>query len=141
MSYHKPRIKITMSFAEVVKALSRTDDGGYNPGAVSVLTQIVAYASQIDPDDCFGPLGPMMGLDNLDCYGSRIWMLYKDVCGQNTHAMLGVLRAVQLGFTTDWEVNAAIDRKTTLDIPALLAQVKERLPNFMIEPAKEVTSQ
>jgi hypothetical protein len=141
MSYDRPRLQLTMTLADAIKAFSRTDDGGYNPGAVSVLTQIVAHAERIDPDDCFGPLGPMMGLDNLDCYGSRIWMLYKDVCGQNLHAMLGVLRAVQLGFTTEREVNASIDRRAALDVPALLAQVKERLPNFVIEPTKEATPQ
>jgi hypothetical protein len=46
-----------------------------NPGAVTVLTQIV----QNDPD----PREIFNTLDDMNIYGSRIWLGYKDYCGED----------------------------------------------------------
>ena len=129
MSYENPRIKLEMSMMDVIMALT---DG--NPGAIRVCSEIVQQASGIDPNSALGPLGALFSLDNLDCYGPRIWMFYKDVCGQNLNTMIGVMRASGMGFTSDRKINAAIDGdKGALDIPALLTKLKERLPAFQIE--------
>lgn len=131
MSYNNPRLTLDMTGMDMILAMSEG-----NPGAVTVLAEVFKRAASIDPDSALGQLGVLCGLDNLDCYGSRIWMLYKDVCGQNLNHMLGLLRANQLGYVTDREINQAIDGdQSTLDLPALLVQVKERLPRFVMEAA------
>ncbi len=101
-----------------------------NPGAARVMADIMKQIDVIDPDSALGPLGPLCTLDNLDCYGPRIWMLYKNVCGENLIDTVGVLRAAQLGIVGDTDINAAIDGKTPLDVADTLAKVRERLPSF-----------
>lgn len=130
MGYQNPRINdLSMSFMDIMLALAEG-----NPGAARVLTDLVTNATAIDPDSALGPLGPLCALDNLDCYGPRIWMFYKDVCGQDIHKMMGVMRACQMGFTSSGEINRAIDGDTAaLNIPGLLAELKKRLPAFAIE--------
>ena len=126
MSYENPRIEMHMTMIDIVTTLSEG-----NPGAISVLMQILVNNQRIDPDDCFGPLGPLFELDNLDCYGSRIWMLYKDVCDGNLIDMLGVLRAIQLGFINQEKIQHAIDNYGEgIDPKNLTKLVKERLPLF-----------
>jgi hypothetical protein len=131
MSYDHPRIDIAKSMLEIMMAM-----GEGNPGAIQVLCKLIEQAPTIDPDSALGSLGPLCMLDNLDIYGSRIWMLYKDVCGQDINKMMAVLRACQMGFTSDRYINAAIDGdRARLDIPALLAQLKKSLPKFQVEGA------
>lgn len=130
MSYDNPRIKsLNMTAVDVIVALA---DG--NPGAVSVMMQMLKEGERIDPDNAMGGFGNLLSLDSLDCYGPRIWMFYKDVCGQSLHAMLGLMRAYQLGFLSQDKLNAAIDGdRASVDVPALLAKVKERPPAFQTE--------
>lgn len=126
MSYDKPRINdFNMSMSDVVYALS---DG--NPGAITVMAQMIEQNARIDPDDAFGALGPLMALDTLDVYGSDIWMLYKDVCGHSLVEMLAVLRANQLGFLEETVLKSAIAGETKLDTFAILKQVQKRLKAF-----------
>ncbi len=134
MSYSNPRIKdLNMSTMDVLVTMAEG-----NPGASRVLADLWQQNEAIDPDSALGSMGGIFALDNLDCYGSRIWMLYKDVCGQNLPAMVGVLRAVQLGLTSGVKLNEAIDgNHTAIDLPDLLAAVKDRLPNIgLAERAK-----
>jgi hypothetical protein len=130
MSYQNPRLKdLSKSLLDIMVDFSEG-----NPGACRVLAELVSQAPEIDPDSALGPLGPLCALDNLDCYGPRIWMFYKDVCGQSIHTMMGVMRACQMGFTSDRKINAAIDGdKSALDIPDLLTKLKARLPAFATE--------
>lgn len=131
MSYENPRIEMNMTILDIVVALSEG-----NPGAINVLMEIVLNNPRIDPDDTFGPLGPLFELDNLDCYGSRIWMLYKDVCKHNLVEMLAVLRAIQLGFVENTVVQHAIENYGEgLNPGILLKHVQMRLPNFGVENA------
>lgn len=129
MSYENPRINdLAMTLPEIVAKLA---DG--NPGAVSAMIACIQSASAVDPDSAFGPLSPLLSLDTLDCYGSSIWMFYKDVCGCDAKKMLGLMRANQFGFVSNHALRAAIaERGRGLDIPALLSKVKERLPAFDI---------
>ncbi len=54
MSYDNPRIRLETSAQDIIVAMSEG-----NPGAVSVLIQIVKSAEAIDPDSALGWLGPM----------------------------------------------------------------------------------
>lgn len=125
MSYSKPRITLGMSVGDIVYAITEG-----NPGAIRVVMELIEKGPKIDPDNALGPIGPLLNLDTLDCYGSRIWMLYKDVCGQDLVKVEGVLRAIGFGYTSDAAVNAAIDGTGKIDVDALLTQVRERLPRF-----------
>jgi hypothetical protein len=102
-----------------------------NPGALNVLTKILEDGAKIDPDDFMGSYGAIFRLDTLGIYGSRIWMLYKDVCKHDIVATLGVLRASQLGIVKRSILNHAIDNSGDgLDVQDALDKVKTELPNF-----------
>ena len=126
MSYEHQRIaNLNMSFADIAVKLSEG-----NPGALSVIVKLAQRATEIDPASALGPIGPLFGLDNLACYGSRIWMLYKDVCREDLVKMMAVLRAVQFGFVSDEAVTRAIDGDVSFNPAGLLDMVRERLPDF-----------
>ncbi len=126
------RIKATDTARDVFLKLSEeTPNGGaFNPGGLNVCMQIMEKGAKIDPD-CPFPLLALLSFDTLGIYGSRIWMLYKDVCKQDLTATLGMLRGHQLGFITKQDLNHAIDNYGDgLDVEAVLEQVRERLPEF-----------
>ena len=124
----------------VMSAVVKMSDG--NPGALTVMVGLIKDGGKIDPNSFMGGFGNVMDLDTLRIYGPRIWMLYKDVCGQDLRVMCAVLRAWQLGFVTDSAINAALDNEpwrkseTSLDLDALVVKVEERLPEFQrVQPA------
>lgn len=107
-----------------------------NPGALTVLMQVMEQAERIDPDSFGGPVMVLMHLDELGFHGPRVWMLYKDVCGESVSRMMGALRAVQLGIISDNTLKAAVENYGRgLDLEAALAAVKARLPRFQLEVA------
>lgn len=123
------RIELTDTTMEILMKMSEG-----NPGAVSVLAKMLKEGGTVDPDGFMGGLGAILSLDTLGIRGHKIWMLWKDVSGQKLGIMLGLLRANQLGFLSKAGLLHAIEnRGAGLDIPALLAQVKERLPAFQID--------
>ena len=104
-----------------------------NPGAINVLMQFITKAPMIDPKSCMGGLGPILMLDSCNIYGSRIWMLYKDVCNENIVATIAVIRATQLGIITKSTLNTAIDNYGKgIDVNTIMSKVKEELPDFNI---------
>lgn len=103
-----------------------------NPGGLTVLMQIYQNTKSIDPDCLLDWMGPFANLDNMECYGHKIWMLYKDICNQNLSKMIAVLRATQLGLTSPSAVIDAIDGRLSLDVDDLTKQVQELLPNFKV---------
>lgn len=120
------RIKLTDT---VMSAVIKMSEG--NPGAIRVCAELIKEGGNIDPDSFMGGFGNVMDLDTIRIYGSRIWMLYKDVCGEDLRVMCAILRAWQLGFLRDTALNNAIDNMGKgIDVPALVAQVEERLPKF-----------
>jgi len=123
------RIKdLSMSLLDVMVIMSDR-----NPGAVTVMIEMMDKTDAIDPDAVLGGLGSIVSLDTHSIYGPRIWMFYKDVCKQNMNTMLGLLRAAQLGFLSENKLNHGIDYYGDgLDIPDLLAQVKKQLPKFVL---------
>jgi len=101
-----------------------------NPGAATVLMQVMQTASAVDPENAFGPLGPMLSLDTYAIYGSKIWVLYKEVCEQDIVRFLGVLRATQMGIISLKDVNRAIENPSTMNVGSVMVALKERLPSF-----------
>ena len=121
----KNKIELTDNGMDMLLKLSEG-----NPGALSVCMQVLEKGSKIDLDSA-SPIITLLTFDDLGIYGSRIWMLYKDVCHEDLTNMLGVLRGHQLGYVTEWQLNHAIDhRGNGLDVESVLSQVKEFLPNF-----------
>jgi agmatine/peptidylarginine deiminase len=124
------RIELTDTTIDVITKMS-----GGNPGALTVCMEILEHGAAIDPDAAMGGLGALLSLDTCGIYEHRIWMLYKDACGENLSKMLAIERACQLGFITRDELNHAIDnRGNGIDVDDLVLQVKERLPAFVIVP-------
>lgn len=119
----------------VGSALSKMSDG--NIGAITVLGRIIKEGGAIDPDDLMGGFGNVLSLDTIGLYGSSIWLLYKDICGEDLRMMVGVLRAWQLGFISDRELRRAVEgaragleNPPKIDVSALVAKVEEKLPAF-----------
>jgi len=120
------RIKLSDSIEDVMAKIS-----GGNPGALTVCMNILKHAEEIDPDALVGGLAALLSLDTHGIYDCRIWMLYKDVCGEDLPTMLAVNRACQLGIISKDILNAAIDDYGNgIDIPDVVRQVKARLPAF-----------
>lgn len=70
-------------------------------------------------------------MDTLGIYGSRIWMLYKDVCGEDLVKTIAILRSYQLGFLNEVELNFAIDNYGRgVDVDRLMEKVTDHLTNF-----------
>lgn len=109
---------------------------GGNPGALNVLMRLMAEAGAIDPDDIMGGMGSVLFLDTLNIYEEKIWMLYKDICGEDIVKVVGLLRACQLGYLPQKELTSAINhpggygQMEASRIDELMKKVRERLPNF-----------
>ncbi len=125
MSYEHPRIQLTDTVLSAVKKMA-----GGNPGAITVLMIMIKEVPTIDPQALMGGMGVVMSLDTEDIYEERIWMLYKDVCGQSIVKTLACLRASQLGFISTTQLDQAIDGMGDLDVDDLLVKVKKRLDGF-----------
>lgn len=123
------RIEMNDTFLDIAVKLAEG-----NPGAATVIMQLFEKAAKIDPQDFMGSFGSILFLDTLHIYGSRIWMLYKDVCKHNVVSMVAMLRAVQLGIINTSTLNHAIDNYGAgLDVDATLAKVKKRLDQFDVQ--------
>lgn len=126
------RIVPFMSTGDVVIAMSEG-----NPGALSTCMELLSHGDRIDPDAIMGGgISALLSLDTLGIYGSRLYMLWNDVCKREIELVLALLRACQLGGlagVTGATLNHAIDhRGDGLDIAAALEAVKEKLPLFAI---------
>lgn len=112
-----------------VTILMKMSEG--NPGALTALMRMMKEGAEIDPVSAFGGLGGILALDTHGIYGSRIWMLYSDVCDKDLTKMLGVLRGVQLGLLDEAAMQRAIDDfGAGLDVDAVVKLVKTELPEF-----------
>ena len=119
------RVMLSDSIMDVCLKLSEG-----SPGAITVLGETLKQAAFIDPDAAM-PLLHVLDFDTLGIYGSRIWMLYKDVCKQDMVSMLAVLRAWQLGILHETVVHHAIDNMGEgINVPDIVDKVKAELPNF-----------
>ena len=102
-----------------------------NPGAITVLGRLQREHAQIDPQNMMGWLGVVISLDSYGIYGSRIWMLYKDVCKEDLVNMVGIMRAVQMGLMSEKYLNDYIDNNPDgVHLPTVLDAVREKLSEF-----------
>lgn len=126
----KTKIELSDSMQDVVVKMSEG-----NPGAVRVCCELLKDGAQIDPDSALGGFGAILALDSLGLYGSKIWMLYKDVCDCNLALMLAVLRGHQLSFLSKSELLHAVENNGAgIDLDGICVKVFDRLPHF--DPAK-----
>lgn len=98
-----------------------------NPGALTVLIGLATQGAEFDPKSALGGLGPILALDEAGIYGSQIWVLYKDVCGESLETLTLFLRSVQLGYTDRQTVIDAANGRSTFDPIGAVAAVRERL--------------
>jgi hypothetical protein len=116
----------------IMSAIVKMSDG--NPCGVVVMREAALHAEEIEPMAIMGGFAPLLSLDTLGVYGSRIWMLYKNVCKEHLPTMLAVLRAWQLGGLSADKLDHAIDHYGEgIDLDVVKAAVKERLPEFNLE--------
>jgi hypothetical protein len=101
----KVRIDSEMTVVQTVSALAEG-----NPGALSVCVDILKL----------GSVAPLLLIDSFGIYGSKIWMLYKDVCGQSVSGVIALLQAVQLGELSEDTLHHAIENYGAgIDVPAI----------------------
>ena len=127
-----PRLNMEMSLMDMI-----IDVAEGNPGAAVAMVECAKIATVVDPTSFMGPFTAVLPLDELDIYGPRVGMLYKDVCNYDASDMIAVLRAVQLGYLTPEELSSMIDGRYLREniddrqhVHALRAKVEERLPEF-----------
>lgn len=121
----------------IMSAVLKLAEG--NPGAITVLAEIIKYGACVDPDALFGQtsLAYSLNLDSQHIYGSYIWVLYKNVCQENIVKFMAVLRAVQLGLISAEEVYYAILNQGICiqsSLEQISNKVKKRLPSFDSKP-------
>jgi len=115
-----------------MQMIMKLSDG--NPGALTVCMNAFQNSSTIDPIGALGGLAPMLAMDTVGIYGPRIWMLYKDVCGERLPYFLAMLRGWQLGLLSEAALNTAIDNYGKgIDVDGIAAKVCERIPEFQID--------
>lgn len=126
------RCQLTDSLMDCVVKIS---DG--NPGAVTVLAKLYKECPTIDPDAAMGGFIHILALDDMEIYGSNIWILYKDVCEENIVNFITLLRAKQLGIITkDKLVELSKDNPQTYPkqhydyLHEMYTKVCLELPNF-----------
>ncbi|QSW90730.1 hypothetical protein J0383_07940 [Flavobacterium endoglycinae] len=115
-----------------MKAVVKMADGNY--GAVTPLLELLE-SDHIDPDNALGGIGVLLFLDSLGIYGTDLYVLYSDICGQDIVKMIAVLRATQMGIFETWTLKDACSRqdfsgRDLVPVNELYEKVKERLPRF-----------
>lgn len=123
-------VRITSPDINLTEAIKLIADN--NPGALEALVQSTEIAEKVDPDDWAGPFAAIIQCDSLEIYGSKIYIIWNDICSRDTVKFLAVLRAAQLGILRRKELYQAIkdEHDHKLDHDTIMAQVQERLPNF-----------
>lgn len=122
---HGQRIELGNDLENIFAKLS---DG--NSDALRVCLEIFRKTTSIDPY-ILGGFGYLFYLDTFGIYGSRIWMLYKDICGESLVDMLGLLKAVRFEYLSKSVLDHAIDNcGDGLDVQDYVKKVKEKLPKF-----------
>lgn len=131
------KIKLTDN---AITASMKMADG--NMGATQVIMSIIVEGSKIDPDNALGGMGVLLSLDDMEIYGSDIYVLHNDICERDLVKTVAVLRARQLGFISESTIKDASSRqdrsgKSMIDVDDLYKKVKEYLPNFNPQPIED----
>lgn len=105
-----------------------------NPGAIVALTEVMLVYKEVDPDSAFGEITPLLNCDSFEIYGSKIHILYKDICDLNPDRFIMVMRATQLGFLSVGTLQAATQYPPAakLDLDDLASKVTKQLPRFKL---------
>lgn len=125
------KLDLNSTFQDIILHVSEG-----NPGALQVCMSILKENEIIDPYDWVAGIGTLLRLDDMNIIGSKIWILFKDICECKLSHFLGLLRANQLGYLTDFDIHNAINNsrgKIVFDKKEILQKVKNRLPNFKLE--------
>ena len=101
-----------------------------NPGAVTVLAELVKRTPEIDPQAGLGGLHYVLMMDDWGLYGSQIWMVFKDVCGQSIEGVIALFRAHQSGILSEKELQQIIDKDELYDFIPIIAAIQKELPTF-----------
>jgi len=151
------RIKVIEEFdiKESKMKLRRLDENGTledtltklsegNPGALHVCLNSYRFSPIIDPDNALGCNAPLHILDTFGIYGSRIWILYKDVCGEDIVKFIAVLRGMQLGIVDAVKLSDVLNSEDRLslsenniDVDYILMKVEGRFPYFNTQEIKQ----
>lgn len=133
---HNTTSRITLQ-DDAITIIHKISEG--NPGAVTVLMLLLKHNKRIDPQSWMGPLGTIIYLDTHGIYGSKIWILFKDVCKQDIVMLVALFRAIELDIISSTVVKDVIDRKqgVSIDLPTILEAVKRNLEHFNTEPIKQ----
>ena len=114
-----PRLELKDSLLEIL-----TKMGEGNPGAIRVISEVLKLGNLYDP---YVPSAMyFVQLDIIGYYGSAIWELYKDVCGESIPRLLTYLRGTQLGLIKPFGY-----MEESLDFDKLLIGIQEKLPRFL----------
>jgi len=120
------RIRLNDSVIDMVVKMAEG-----NPGAAVAMRDILDNAERIDPDNLMGGIGVILYLDTFKIYGSRIWILYKDVCKQNVTHTIAVLRATQMGHISLKTLNHAIaNYGEGIFMDQIMGNLQQNLTNF-----------
>jgi|SRR5208337_730700 len=104
-----------------------------NPGGLTVLIELVKQVPRIDPGAFMGGLLYILRLDDLGLYGSHIWMLFKDVCGQEVAGVVTLLRANQLGHLSSKELRRIIAEDIPYEWRQLVPLIQTDVPSFTVD--------
>jgi hypothetical protein len=136
----KERIQLNMSTKDMLITL-----GEGNPGALTVLVNMLSRNEEIDPQAALGAINGALQLDAYGIYGSDIWILFKDICKQSMVHMLAVLRAVQMGQLSERTLLTAVKaagegQPFQIDLDQVLTRLQQSLPLFGRAAAATKTS-
>jgi len=70
---------------------------------------------------------------SFDLCGYDIWLLYHDVCKNNLSLVIVLLRSVQLGICSIFDIKNMIQAGFHIDIKNILFRVIHRLPNLKLD--------
>ena len=68
-----------------------------NPGAINAIMNIMKCHVLIDPDSALGSMGVFFKLDDMEIYGSDLYVFYSDVCDSDVRKVIVLIRSCQLG--------------------------------------------
>ena len=126
-------------YDEVMHPSGRISDGqmdqllelaGKNPGAFAVITNVLKKSCLICPD--LEPLIPLFQFHRAGIRGDKLWMLWKDVCGERMYKLLAVGVAMKHNLVKDEEVmHAVMNRGHGLDVYDLVDKAIAIYPRFI----------
>ena len=114
-----------------------------NPGALAAMMDIVEKHPAVDPQAAMGGLGVIMSFDDMEIYGSAIYVLWSDKCGKDSRKLIMLMRARQLGFFSEDKIKRmAADQMREIDLTpeeyeSLDKQVCDQLESFQRPTAKD----